>query len=38
VDATARGVSIKSTFAFDKTKVARGASPAPADPTVTFDG
>jgi hypothetical protein len=38
VDACARGVSIKSTFAFEKTKVAQGPSPAPGDPTVTFDG
>jgi len=39
VDAAARGVNLQSTFAKDKTKVAQGATPAPAtDPTIKFDG
>jgi hypothetical protein len=38
VDACARGVGVKSTFAFEKTKVAQGPTTDPSDPTVTFDG
>jgi hypothetical protein len=38
VDATARGVSLQSTFARGKTKVAQGPAPAATDPTIAFDG
>jgi hypothetical protein len=39
VDAAARGVNLRSTFAHDKTKQAQGATAEPAtDPTIAFDG
>jgi hypothetical protein len=38
VDAAARGVNLQSTFTKDKTKVAQGDKPDPADPSITFGG
>jgi hypothetical protein len=38
VDATARGSNLQSTFTREKTKVAQGPAPSPADPTIAFDG